>query len=98
MDPAIQALLKRLQAEYETVMAADNPAAAAREWAGRMRRELTGPAWTSPPAEGQSAPAMSGHAVRLVEALDRIERSNFWRPESLSEFRAAAVRLGGGGQ
>ena len=94
MDPAIQALLKRLQAEYEAVMAADNPAAAAREWAGRMRRELTGPAWTGPPGEGQSAPAMSPLAERLLSALSRIESEGFWTPESLGKFRAAAMQIG----
>lgn len=92
---ALEALLKRLQGDYETVMAADNPAAAAREWAGKMRNELTGPSWTSPPSGPGEAPAASAHATTLLTDLDRIGRDGFWRPDSLALFRAAVVRLAG---
>ncbi|MXW36213.1 MAG: hypothetical protein F4Z60_12260 [Chloroflexi bacterium] len=93
MDPAIQALLKRLQGDYEAVMAADNPARAAREWAGRMRQELMGPSWTAGPAADGERPAMSAQAVQLLDELQAIERNGFWTPDSLVVFRAAAGRL-----
>ncbi len=90
---ALENLLKRLQDDYEAVMAAENPTAAAREWAARMRNDLSGPSWTSPPSEPGEAPATSTEATTLLTDLERIGRDGFWRPESLILFRAAVLRL-----
>ncbi len=92
MEPAIKALLKRLQDDYEEVATADNPIRAASQWAGRMREELSGPAWTTLSADG-GRPEMSDTAQELLRVLDEVGRADFWRPQSLSEFRAAVLRL-----
>lgn len=93
MDPVIEALLKRLQGDYEAVMAADNPCRAAREWAGRMRQELMGPAWSAGPPSPGERPARSEHATSLLAALGEVERAGFWRPASLEDFRARAMDM-----
>ena len=93
MDPTIEELLRRLQSDYEAVMTAENPCSAAREWAHRIRNELSGPAWTEGPAPAGERAPMSNHAKALLTALEGIEMNGFWRPDSLAEFRAAAVEL-----